>query len=114
MNLDAHELLSGHLLRDVRALASNYRWPIIDGPPGIGRTSTEAVRAADCEDIERVLSHWCAGAALDTATEDVPDQLVRCAKGVGSQPQAGLEASQADRARPEPTESGECSFIGMA
>ena len=47
MNLDAYELQPGQLLRDVRALAPGYQWTIIDGPPGIGRTSAEAVRAAD-------------------------------------------------------------------
>ena len=47
MNLDARELLSGDLLRDLRNLARSYDWIIIDGPPGIGRTSAEAVRVAD-------------------------------------------------------------------
>ena len=47
MNLDARELPSGDLLRDIRSLARSYDWIIIDGPPGIGRTSAEAVRVAD-------------------------------------------------------------------
>lgn len=47
MNLDASELPSGDLLRDLRSLARSYDWIIIDGPPGIGRTSAEAVRVAD-------------------------------------------------------------------
>ena len=47
MNLDASELPSGDLLREVRGLARSYDWIIIDGPPGIGRTSAEAVRVAD-------------------------------------------------------------------
>ena len=47
MNLDASELPSGDLLRDLRSLARNYDWIVIDGPPGIGRTSAEAVRVAD-------------------------------------------------------------------
>ena len=47
MNLDALPLPMGNLLREIRGLSRNYDWIIIDGPPGIGRTSAEAVRAAD-------------------------------------------------------------------
>ena len=47
MNLDAREIQAGGLIQDVRALARDYDWVIIDGPPGISRTSAEAVRAAD-------------------------------------------------------------------
>ena len=47
VNLDARELPAGDLPRDVRGLARSYDWIIIDGPPGIGRTSAEAVRVAD-------------------------------------------------------------------
>ena len=37
----------GNLLQEVRAIAGGYDWIIIDGPPGITRTSADAVRAAD-------------------------------------------------------------------
>ena len=37
----------GNLLQEVRAMAGDYDWIIIDGPPGITRTSADAVRAAD-------------------------------------------------------------------
>ena len=37
----------GNLLPQVRSMARDYDWIIIDGPPGITRTSAEAVRAAD-------------------------------------------------------------------
>ena len=47
MNLHASELPSGDLTREVRGLARSYDWIIIDGPPGIGRVSAEAVRVAD-------------------------------------------------------------------
>lgn len=47
MNLDARELRPGRLNQDVRAFSRDYDWIIIDGPPGISRTSAEAVRAAD-------------------------------------------------------------------
>ena len=47
MNLEARELPAGDLLRAVRTLSAGYDWIIIDGPPGIGRVSADAVRAAD-------------------------------------------------------------------
>ncbi len=47
MNLDAGELPEGDLLRELRALSATYDRIIIDGPPGIGRTSADAVRVAD-------------------------------------------------------------------
>ena len=37
----------GDLLRLVRSMASDYNWIIIDGPPGISKTTADAVRAAD-------------------------------------------------------------------
>ena len=37
----------GNLLEQVRSMARDYDWIIIDGPPGISRTSADAVRAAD-------------------------------------------------------------------
>ena len=38
---------NSNLLQQVRAVAQDYDWTIIDGPPGITRTSADAVRAAD-------------------------------------------------------------------
>ena len=35
------------LIQEVRGLARQHDWVIIDGPPGITRTSADAVRAAD-------------------------------------------------------------------
>ena len=37
----------GNLLEQVRSMSREYDWIIIDGPPGITRTSADAVRAAD-------------------------------------------------------------------
>ena len=37
----------GNLLDQVRSIARDYDWTIIDGPPGITKTSADAVRAAD-------------------------------------------------------------------
>ena len=47
MNLAACGVEPSRLLRDIRGLAPNYAWIIIDGPPGIGRVSADAVRASD-------------------------------------------------------------------
>ena len=47
LNLDACGVEPSRLLQDVRSLAPRYAWIIIDGPPGIGRVSADAVRAAD-------------------------------------------------------------------
>ena len=41
------EIGKGDLLRMVRSLTTDYDWVIIDGPPGITKTSADAVRAAD-------------------------------------------------------------------
>ncbi len=38
---------NGNLLQEVRSMAGDYDWIIIDGPPGITKTSADAVRAAD-------------------------------------------------------------------
>ena len=47
MNLDVRGAEPGRLIQNVRLLAPKYAWVIIDGPPGISRTSADAVRAAD-------------------------------------------------------------------
>ena len=41
------EEANGNLLRQVETVSRNYDWIIIDGPPGITKTSADAVRAAD-------------------------------------------------------------------
>ena len=38
---------TGDLVRLVRSVAADYDWVIIDGPPGITKTSADAVRVAD-------------------------------------------------------------------
>ena len=38
---------TGDLLQLVRSMATDYDWVIIDGPPGITKTSADAVRVAD-------------------------------------------------------------------
>ena len=46
-NLTVHGTGPADLLQVVRTMATDYDWTIIDGPPGITRTSADAVRAAD-------------------------------------------------------------------
>ena len=38
---------NGDLLRQIRSASADYDWVIIDGPPGITKTTADAVRAAD-------------------------------------------------------------------
>ena len=47
LNLHLQRAEPGRLLEQVRSLAAEYAWVIIDGPPGISRTSADAVRTAD-------------------------------------------------------------------
>ena len=43
MNLTVVPADPRHSIQNVRNLASDYRWVIIDGPPGITKTSADAV-----------------------------------------------------------------------
>ena len=45
--LTIKEIGTGDLFRLVKSMAGDYDWVIIDGPPGITRTSADAVRVAD-------------------------------------------------------------------
>ena len=47
MNLKVRGAEPGGLIQNVRLLAPRYAWVIIDRPPGISRTSADAVRTAD-------------------------------------------------------------------
>ena len=58
-------MIPGGLLRQVRSFARNYDWIIIDGPPGIGRITADAVRAADIVLIPTKLSPFDVLAASD-------------------------------------------------
>lgn len=53
------------LIQDIRSLAPNYGWIIIDGPPGISKTSADAVRAADLVLIPAKASPFDVWAASD-------------------------------------------------
>ena len=64
-NLDACAVEPSALLRDVRRFATRYDWIIIDGPPGIGRVSADAVRAADIVMIPTKPSPFDVWAASD-------------------------------------------------
>ena len=58
----------GRLIQTVRSLASEYDWVIIDGPPGITRTSADAVRAADLVLVPAKASPFDVWAASDIVT----------------------------------------------
>ena len=47
LTLTVQDTGTADLLQVVRSMATDYDWTIIDGPPGITRTSADAVRVAD-------------------------------------------------------------------
>ena len=47
LNLQVLAAEPGRLLQDIRRMAAQFNWVIIDGPAGISRTSSDAVPAAD-------------------------------------------------------------------
>ena len=65
LNLTVKGVEIGRLVRDVRDLASDYGWVIIDGPPGITKASADAVRAADMVLIPAKASPFDVWAASD-------------------------------------------------
>ena len=65
MGLDVQGAEQGRLIQNVRLLAPKYDWVIIDGPPGISRTSADAVRAADLVLIPAKASPFDVWAASD-------------------------------------------------
>ena len=65
LNLTVKPAEQGRLIQDVRSLAPNYGWVIIDGPPGISKTSADAVRAADLVLIPAKASPFDVWAASD-------------------------------------------------
>ena len=71
---------AGDLLRLVRSMASGYDWVIIDGPPGITKTTADAVRAADVVLIPAKPSPLDVWAAADIVTAVLARQ--KAAKGV--------------------------------
>lgn len=65
LNLTVAAAEPSHLIRNVRSLGPSYRWLIIDGPPGITKTSADAVRAADVVLIPAKASPFDVWAASD-------------------------------------------------
>ena len=84
-NLDACAVEPSALLRDVRRLTTRYDWIIIDGPPGIGRVSADAVRAADIVMIPTKPSPFDVWAA-----SDIVEAVRARQKTTGGIPQAFL------------------------
>lgn len=64
-NLTVQPAEPGRVVQDVRNLAPDYQWIIIDGPPGISKTSADAVRAADIVLIPAKASPFDVWAASD-------------------------------------------------
>jgi chromosome partitioning protein len=64
-NLTVKGTGSGDLARLVRSIASVYDWIIIDGPPGISKTTADAIRAANVVLIPLQPSPLDAWAAAD-------------------------------------------------
>ena len=71
---------AGDLLRLVRSMTSDYDWVIIDGPPGMTKTTADAVRAADVVLIPAKPSPLDVWAAADIVTAVLARQ--KAAKGV--------------------------------
>jgi chromosome partitioning protein len=65
LNLTVKTTDPGSLNQDVRNLSPDYKWVIIDGPPGITKTSADAVRAADIVLIPAKASPFDVWAASD-------------------------------------------------
>ena len=65
LNLHLQRAEPGRLLEQVRSLATEYAWVIIDRPPGISRTSADAVRTADLVLIPAKASPYDVWAASD-------------------------------------------------
>ncbi len=65
LNLTVQATDMASLVREVRNLAPGYGWVIIDGPPGIAKTSADAVRASDIVLIPAKASPFDVRAAAD-------------------------------------------------
>ena len=78
--LDIREIGKGDLIRMVRSMTAGYDWVIIDGPPGITKTSADAVRVADVVLIPAKPSPLDVWAASDIVAAVLARQ--RTAKGV--------------------------------
>ena len=78
--LAIREIGKGDLIRMVRSMAADYDWIIIDGPPGISKTSADAVRIADVVLIPAKPSPLDVWAASDIVAAVLARQ--KTAKGV--------------------------------
>ena len=64
-SLSVHSVSRDPLVEQVRRLASQYDWVIVDGPPGISNISADAVRVADVVLIPAKASAFDVWAATD-------------------------------------------------
>ena len=65
LHLEVKGAEPNRLIQELRSSASDYGWVIIDGPPGISKTSADAVRAADLVLIPAKASPFDVWAASD-------------------------------------------------
>ena len=94
LGLEVRGVEPGRLLQDVRLWAPDYHWVIIDGPPGIARTTAEAVRAADLVLIPVKPGPWDVW-----AVSDIVDAVKARQETAAGLPQAALPSEPADRCR---------------
>ena len=80
MTLTVKGAAAGDMLRLIRSMASDYDWVIIDGPPGMTKTTADAVRVADVVLIPAKPSPLDVWAAADIVTAVLARQ--KAAKGV--------------------------------
>ena len=65
LSLDVKGAEPNRLVQEIRSLAADYDWVIVDGPPGITKVSADAVRAADLVLIPAKASPFDVWAASD-------------------------------------------------
>ena len=92
LGLEVRGVEPGRLLQDVRLLAPDYHWVIIDGPPGIARTTAEAVRAADLVLIPVKPGPWDVW-----AVSDIVDAVKARQEAAAGLPQAAFVITMSKR-----------------
>ena len=92
LGLEVRGVEPGRLLQDVRLWAPDYHWVIIDGPPGIARTTAEAVRAADLVLIPVKPGPWDVW-----AVSDIVDAVKARQEATAGLPQAAFVITMSKR-----------------
>ena len=92
LGLEVRGVEPGRLLQDVRLRAPDYHWVIIDGPPGIARTTADAVRAADLVLIPVKPGPWDVW-----AVSDIVDAVKARQEAAAGLPQAAFVITMSKR-----------------